>query len=78
MGVVMNIDYENYPKQSEKFCKVGTRVRVCYKFDTSKTHDGTIVRNDAESPYEMIIKLDNGRYLRGVECQYSILGEADE
>jgi hypothetical protein len=32
---------------------------------------GTIVRDDIEAPYETIIKLDNGRYLRGVECQFS-------
>ena len=36
---------------------------------------GTIVRDDLEEPFETIIKLDNGRYLRAVECQYSYIDE---
>ena len=55
--------------------KVGSRVEVCYHFDTSKYHYGTIVRDDLEEPFETIIKLDNGRYLRAVECQYSYIDE---
>ena len=48
---------------------------VCYHFDASKCHYGTIVRDDLEEPFETIIKLDNGRYLRAVECQYSYIDE---
>lgn len=76
MGCVKNITYEKFPKQADenyKYQKVGKRVEVCYHYDTSKTHLGTIVRDDVEEPYEMIIKLDNGRYLRGIECQYSLI-----
>jgi hypothetical protein len=76
MGCVNNITFNNFPKQKDKNYKypefaVGARVEVCYHFDASKIHMGTIVRDDLEEPYETIIKLDNGRYLRGVECQFS-------
>lgn len=76
MGCVKNISYEKYPFQADenyKYPSVGKRVQVCYHFDASKTHMGTIVRDDREEPFETIIKLDNGRYLRAVECQYSII-----
>lgn len=36
---------------------------------------GYIVRDDREEPFETIIKLDNGRYVRGAECQYSFVDE---
>lgn len=76
MGCVSTINYDNYPKQKDKGYKypsIGKRVKVCYHYDTSKKHFGTIVRDDIEEPFETIIKLDNGRYLRGVECQFSII-----
>lgn len=78
MGVINNITYENFPKQKDEAYKypefaIGARVEVCYHFDTTKKHLGTIVRDDLEEPFETIIKLDNGRYLRAVECQYSYL-----
>lgn len=67
MGCISTISYDKFPKQNT----VGSRVKVCYHYDTSKTHLGTIVRDDLEEPYETIIKLDNGRYLRGTECQFT-------
>lgn len=76
MGVVRNIDYDHFPKQADenyKYPRLGKRVKVCYNHDTTKTHMGTIVRYDTEYPGEIIIKLDNGRYLRDVECQYSLI-----
>lgn len=80
MGCIDTITYEKFPKQKDenykypKF-KVGSRVKVCYHYDTSKCHYGTIVRDDLEEPFETIIKLDNGRYLRAVECQFSYIDE---
>lgn len=82
MGCIDTITYEKFPKQKDenykypKF-KVGSRVKVCYHYDTSKYHYGTIVRDDLEEPFETIIKLDNGRYLRAVECQFSYIDEED-
>lgn len=68
MGVKAQITFEKFPVQTRW---VGRRVLVCYHFDSSKTHLGTVVRDDKGEPYEMIIKLDNGRYVRSVECQYT-------
>ena len=76
MGCVNSITYDRYPKQADEtyeYPKIGKRVAVCYHYDTSKQHYGTIVRDDREEPFETIIALDNGRFLRGVECQYTLL-----
>lgn len=68
MGCVKNITYDKFPKQYENY--IGQRVKVCYHYDTNHYHYGEIVREDREEPFETIIKLDNGRYLRATECQY--------
>lgn len=78
MGCINNITYDKFPKQKDENYMypefaVGSRVNVCYHFDSSKTHIGTVVRDDIEEPYETIIKLDNGRYLRSVECQFGYI-----
>ena len=76
MGCIKTITFDEFPKQADSnyaYPKLGKRVEVCYHYDTSKTHYGTIVRDDIEEPFETIIALDNGRYVRGVECQFSIL-----
>lgn len=76
MGCVDNITFDKYPKQADenyKYPRVGKRVAVCYHYDTSKCHYGVIVRADREKPFETIIALDNGRYVRDSECQYRIL-----
>ena len=80
MGCVDTITYNKFPKQKDKNYKypqfkIGSRVKVCYHYDTSKYHYGTIVRDDLEEPFETIIKLDNGRYLRSTECQFSYVDE---
>ena len=74
MGCIKNITHEKFPKQADesyKFPTIGKRVRVCYHYNIDHYDYGTIVRDDIEEPFETIIKLDNGRYLRAVECQYS-------
>lgn len=70
MGVVKTITFDDFPQQNTGAFGVGTRVNVFYHYDTNKMHEGTIVRDDTEEPFETIIKLDNGRFLRGTECQY--------
>ena len=80
MGCIDTITYDKFPKQKDKNYKypqfkVGSRVKVCYHYDTLKYHYGTIVRDDLEEPFETIIKLDNGRYLRATECQFSYVDE---
>lgn len=68
MGCVDTISFSSFPKQHKT---LHARVKVCFHYDTSHMIGGTIVREDAEEPYDMIIRLDDGRYVRGVECQYS-------
>jgi hypothetical protein len=67
MGCVDNITAEKYPKQG---AYLNTRVRVCFNFNASETFLGVVIRDDAEAPGRMIIKLDNGRVLLATECQW--------
>ena len=74
MGCVKTITYDNFPKQADEtyeYPHLGKRVEVCYHYDTTKVHYGTVVRDDREEPYQTIIALDNGRYVLGTECQFS-------
>ncbi len=78
MGCRKEISYDRFPRQAEKeyiMGGVGKRVGVCFNFDFTKELRGTIVRSDLEEPYEMIIKLDNGNYIRAVECQYKTIAD---
>lgn len=68
MGLVTNISHDIFPKQGNHLNK---RTKVCFGYDTEKMISGTIVRDDREYPYLTIIKLDDGRYIRSTECQYT-------
>ena len=68
MGCVKTIDWLRFPEQSGF---VNRRVDVCFHYDTEHTVKGTIIREDREEPFETLIQLDDGRVVRGVECQYS-------
>ena len=70
MGCVETITAYKFPKQSGH---VNQRCEVCFHYDTSKFIKGTVIRDDIEEPYETIIKLDNGRMIRGTECQFSFI-----
>ena len=70
MGVVNNISSLEFPKQSKW---VNKKVNVCFHFDTTITIRGVIVRYDIEHPGRIIIKLDDGRHILDVECQFSII-----
>lgn len=67
MGVTPHIDADTYPKQGRY---LGTRVRVCYNYDTSRMFEGLVIRDDATEPGLMIIHTDDGRALLSTECQY--------
>lgn len=71
MGCVNSITYDTFPKQHEKF--LNKRVKVCFHYDTSKFIRGYIVRYDIDAPFKTIIKLDDGRYVLGTECQFSLV-----
>lgn len=68
MGCVATITAFKFPKQSEY---VNRRCEVCFHYDTSFIIPGTVIRDDREEPFETLIKLDDGRVLRGTECQFS-------
>lgn len=80
MGCVDTITWFRFPNQS---MYVNRRCQVIFHYDSSKCVYGTVIRDDREEPYETIIRLDDGRFIRGVECQYSHLpiytnGEQDD
>ncbi len=69
MGVVQNVGRHKMPRQTEH---VGSRVLVCFGYDTTDTIGGTILRDDAEPPHRTIIGLFDGRIVLASECQYHI------
>ena len=68
MGCVETISADSFPRQSKD---VGRRVFVCFHYDTEAQIPGILVRDDREVPFRLIIRLDDGRYVMGSECQYS-------
>lgn len=68
MGVMQNVSYDKFPKQSDQLYKA---TKVCFKYDTLNMVDGIIVRDDLEAPFITIIKLGDGRYINSTECQYT-------
>lgn len=68
MGCEPNIGPDRWPRQGSF---LGARVRVCFDYDTAKTWEGIVLRDDAEEPGRMIIQLDDGRVVLSTECQYS-------
>lgn len=67
MGASATISAKTWPRQASFLNK---RVRVCFNYDTSAVIEGTVVRDDAETPGKMIIRLDDGRHVLSTECQY--------
>jgi len=68
MGIVANIRADSFPRQSEQ---LGKQVQVCFHYDISKIITGTVVRDDAETPWKTIIRLDDGRHVLTTECMWS-------
>lgn len=69
MGIERNVGLKVFPKQGD----TEKKVEVCFNYDTSKFIRGKIVREDMEEPFRTIIKLSDGRYILGTECQYRFL-----
>lgn len=69
MGVVPSVGFDQFPKQG---ALLGKRVKVCFNYDTSRVLWGEVIRDDTEEPGEMLIRLDDGRTVRSVECMYSL------
>ena len=68
MGIQKNVGYQEFPKQG---AKPGKKVKVCFRYETDNIIEGEIVRDDREEPFETIIRLQDGRFVRSVECMYS-------
>ena len=68
MGTVSTIRSDLFPRQGTWLHR---RAKVCFAYDTSKFVEGTVVRDDIEEPWQTIIRLDDGRYVRACECQFS-------
>lgn len=68
MGSVNAITASTFSAQGHQ---LHATVRVCFHYLTGAIVGGVIVRDDIEEPFETIIKLDDGRYVRATECQYS-------
>lgn len=75
MGVVTGIDHESFPKQGSY---LGRTVRVCFNYDTTHVLRGAVVRDDAEEPGRLIIRLDDGRHVLATECMWSPTQEAGQ
>jgi hypothetical protein len=69
MGAITTITATTFPQQSSH---VGRAVWVCFHYDTTQLVHGTMRRDDIEPPFETLLELDDGRLLRGVECQYTL------
>ena len=68
MGIEPNVGFEKFPLQS---VRVGERVYVVFgKLYQRAPLCGRIVRYDLKSPFVVIIKLDDGRYVLNDECQF--------
>ena len=72
MGNVATIAHDRFPRQAD-ILPPGTRLKIMFHYDTAHMLTVTIVRNDIEPPYRMLIALDDGRYVVGDECQYTSL-----
>ncbi|PYD05931.1 hypothetical protein DND90_21580 [Pseudomonas syringae pv. maculicola] len=70
MGCVSSVSATTFPKQG---AYAGSRVRVCFNYETSASVFGVIVRDDAEAPGVMIIRLDDSRHVLSTECQWQPL-----
>lgn len=75
MGCMCNLTAEAFPKQT---AYAGRRVRVCFNYEASGCLVGQVVRDDAEAPWVMIIRLDDGRHVLSTECQWHPLSSSEE
>lgn len=67
MGVEPNIGPDRYPRQG---VYLGRKVRVCFDYDVTACLLGEVIRDDAQAPGRMVIRLDNGWVVLSTECQW--------
>lgn len=70
------IPMDVFPRQTEM---VGQRAAVTLAYGDDTERWGTIVRSDAEAPFLVLIRLDDGRYVwGGRECTYNPFADEPE
>ena len=69
IGVVENVRADAFPRQGSW---LGKTVGVCFNYDTSQLLAGVVIRDDAEAPWQTILRLDDGRVVLSTECQFSL------
>jgi len=71
MGVHKNIDIDKFPEQGSH---LGKLVVVCFNYDTKRTIEGIVVRDDKEDPFTKLIQLrdKDRRIVNATECQYKL------
>jgi hypothetical protein len=62
-----NVKLTLYPEQGEA---LGQRCVIRIHRKDNAEVEALCVRDDVQSPYHMIFKLDDGRYILGAECTY--------
>ena len=68
MGVSAHVGYEKFPRQGKH---LGLACKVLFEYRGEGVW-GTVVRDDLDEPFIMIIRLVDGRHVLATECQYSI------
>ena len=74
MGCVGTISHTTFPKQGTH---LNRHTRVLFRYHGPELM-GTIVRDDMESPWRTIIRLDDGRFVLADECQYAPVLEGEK
>lgn len=72
MGSSSYVDGDTFPRQGSF---LGHRAQVAFHYDLRNTLPGTVIRDDCEPPWQLVIRLDDGRVVLGQECQYAILDD---
>ena len=67
MGVKSGISMDEWPEQG---AFLNREVEVMFNYDSKRRIRGTVVRDDAQGI--TIIRLDDGRFVLGTECQFGL------
>lgn len=68
-SVVLGHESGSY-SEAQQGSYLNRRTRVAFHGQISQAIGGTIVRDDMEDPYKIVIKLDAGRFVFSTECLY--------
>jgi len=68
MGSHVNITAKIFPRQGNYLHKP---VKVIFHYDDAIPCHGEVIRDDMESPFLTIIRLNDGRVILSSECQFS-------